>query len=211
MPIRRKVTKKKATKKRTVRKVAKKKVTKKKSTRGLFRRRAMERVPDLTDDSPYWIGRRRDDPHVGGEHYEDEYISGYKYRDAKPKPLTGAAKDAAQALESTADEAESAISKFLHTLRLHARGGRNAPSKANVLAIYRLAQDYPGYSKRILPRIRAFRKASDALLMEIGDLVLDLEKGVIPRDSIGRGMTKADTRKEYDSTLLGTSRIRARR
>ena len=120
-----------------------------------------------------------------------------------PKRLTGAAKDAAEALTSTADEAEDAISKFLDTLTLQARGGRKPPSKASVLALFRLAQDYPGYQKRLLPKIRAFRKSSDDLLNEIGDMIMDLERGSISRDSIGRGLTKADTRKEYESTLLG--------
>ena len=128
-----------------------------------------------------------------------------------PKRLTGAAKDAAEALTSTADEAEDAISKFLDTLTLNARGGRKPPSKASVLALFRLAQDYPSYQTRLLPKIRAFRKSSDDLLNEIGDMTMDLERGPIPRDSIGRGLTKADTRKEYETTLLGRgSQLRAK-
>ena len=176
------------------RRKAKKKVTKKKVTKKrVVRRRAMEVNPGFP------------------ERYKDEFIGTLKYRDVKPKPLTGAAKDAAEALTSTADEAEDAISKFLDTLTLQARGGRKPPSKASVLALFRLAQDYPRYQKRLLPKIRVFRKASDDLLNEIGDLVLDLESGSIPRDSIGRGMTKDDTRKEYESTLLGRGgRLRAK-
>ena len=182
-----KKTAKRATKKTT------KRATKKKAARKSPRRRAMEVNPGFS------------------ERYEDEFIGTLKYRDVKPKPLTGAAKDAAEALTSTADEAEDAISKFLDTLTLNARGGRKPPSKASVLALFRLAQDYPSYQKRLLPKIRAFRKSSDDLLNEIGDMIMDLERGSISRDSIGRGLTKADTRKEYESTLLGGGgRLRAK-